>query len=299
MAGDNSSINRRDFLRGAAYTGLAAAMGLPFELGWADDNTKKTRVVLIRDPGVIDDKGEISADIIRQMLDQAVAVLFDKDKPIEAWQELIKPNDIVGIKSNEWSYLPTPEALEQAIKNRLMDVGVPGKNIDIDDRGVLGSQIFLKATALINVRPLRTHHWSGIGGCIKNHIMFVPRPYEYHDDSCADLAVIWNKPLVKDKTRLNILVLLTPLFHGIGAHHFDQTYTWNYKGLLVGVDPVALDATGIRLIEAKRRAYFDEYQPILPPPHHVAYADIRHHLGTSDHKKIELVKLGWQEDVLI
>jgi hypothetical protein len=299
MKKSKNIINRRDFLRGAAYAGLAATMGLPFETSWAEDEIKKTKVVLVRDSQVIDDKGNVDADVIQQMLDQAIAVLFDIEEPLEAWKQLVNADDIVGIKSNEWADLPTPEELEQAIKNRLMKVGVPARNIDIDDRGVLYSKTFLKSTALINVRPLRTHHWSGIGGCIKNYIMFVPDPYNYHNDSCADLAVIWKKPLVKDKTRLNILVLLTPLFYGIGPHHFDKTYTWHYKGILVGTDPVALDAVGVQLLEAKRQAYFDKARPILPPPHHVAYADIRHHLGTSDQRKIELVKLGWQEDVLI
>jgi len=299
MPDTKSNINRRDFLRGAAFAGLAASMGLPLELSWADEETKKTRVVLIRDEKVLDNKGHINAEIINRMLDRAIATLFDKEESLDAWKQLISPDDIVGIKSNEWSYLPTPAEIEQAIKTRVKDAGVPEKNIEIDDRGLLNNEIFLKSTALINVRPLRTHHWSGIGGCIKNYITFVPDPYNYHDNSCADLAVIWKKRLIKDKTKLNILVVLTPLFYGVGPHHFDMTYTWNYKGILVGTDPVALDSVGVRLLEAKRQAYFDKPQPIMPPPHHVAYADIKHKLGTSDIKKIELIKLGWQEDVLI
>ena len=105
--------------------------------------------------------------------------------------------------------------------------------------------------------------------------------------------------MIKGKTRLNILVVLTPLFHGVGAHHFDSKYLWNYKGLLVGTDPVAVDATGLRIIEARREQYFGEYRPMKPPPHHIAYADIRHGLGVSDPNKIKLLKLGWQDGVLI
>ncbi len=292
-------ITRRDFLRGATYAGLAAAVGLPLNLSLGAEEAEGPRVVLIRDPLALDNKGNVNAGAINKMLDQAVATLFNEEKPREAWKQLFGSDDIVGIKSNEWSYLPTPHELEQALKNRLLEAGVAEKNIGIDDRNVLGNDVFLKSTALINVRPLRTHHWCGIGGCIKNYIMFVPRPWEYHDNSCADLATIWNKPLVKDKTKLNILVLLQPLFYGIGPHHFDKTYVWDYRGLLVGTDPVALDAVGIRLIEAKRRAYFNEDRPILPPPHHVAYAEIKHKLGISDLRKIKLIKLGWQEDVLI
>jgi hypothetical protein len=233
------------------------------------------------------------------MLDKAVNALFEVEKPIDAWRKIVNPDDIVGIKSNVWGPLPTPPSLEQAIKEGLMAAGVKEKNISIDDRGVLKDKVFLKATALINVRPLRTHHWSGVGSLLKNYIMFVPKPWNYHDNSCADLALLWKLPLVKDKTRLNILVMLTPLFHGVGAHHFDKTYTWAYKGILVGIDPVAVDSVGLRILNAQRKVYFGKDKPIRPPAHHIAMADTKHKLGVSDPNKIELIKIGWKDGILI
>ena len=292
-------ITRRAFIRDTTCAALGVAVGLPLVAQGQEKIPYKTRVVLVRDAEAIDSKGRINADVIQRMLDQAVTTLLDKDKPVESWKLLIQSNDVVGIKSNVWGPLPTPPEVEQAIKKRVMDVGVHAKNIGIDDHGVLGNPIFLKATALINVRPLRTHHWAGIGGCLKNYIMFVPEPNRYHGNSCADLATIWKLPIVRDKTRLNVLVLLRPLFHGIGPHHFDSTYIWEYKGILVGTDPVALDAVGLQLLEAKRFAYFGKERPLKPSPHHVAFADIKHKLGTSDLRRIELVKLGWKDDILI
>ncbi|MFQ6092175.1 MAG: DUF362 domain-containing protein [bacterium] len=292
-------ITRRDFIRGTACASLAWAMGLRVGEQKKVKPVKKTRVVLVRDADVMDKKGRIDAEAIQQMLDDGVTALFDKKDPVQVWKNLVKPSDVVGIKSNVWSPLPTPKEVEQALKQRVMDAGVPEKRIGISDRGVLRSRTFRNCTALINARPLRTHHWSGVGGCIKNYIMFVPKPSDYHGNSCANLAAIWNLPIVKGKTRLNVLVLLRPLFHGIGPHHFDRTYTWTYNGLLVGTDPVALDAVGLHLFRAKRLAYFGEERPMKPRPHHIVLADTRHHLGTSDLGKIELVKLGWKEGVLI
>ena len=104
------------------------------------------------------------------MLDEAVRSLLGTKESLEAWQKLIKSSDIVGIKTNTWNRLATPKELEAAIKRRVLDVGVAEENIDIDDRGVLRNPVFLKATALINVRPLRTHHWSGVGTCLKNYV---------------------------------------------------------------------------------------------------------------------------------
>jgi hypothetical protein len=260
---------------------------------------KKTKVVLIRNKDVLDDRNRPRVSIVRQMLDEAVKTLLNERDPVQAWKRLIKPTDIVGIKSNEWRFLRTPRELEVAIKERIMEAGVSENNIGIDDRRVRRDSIFLNATALINVRPMRTHHWAGVGSLIKNYIMFVKEPSAYHPDSCADLASIWKLPLVHGKTRLNILVLFTPLFHGIGPHHFNPKYTWAYKGLLAGFDPVAVDSVGIRILLTKRKEYFGEVRPLNPPPKHIFIADTRHQLGTADPKKIDLIKIGWKGGILI
>jgi hypothetical protein len=129
--------------------------------------------------------------------------------------------------------------------------------------------------------------------------MFAPNPPDYHDNSCVPLATVWDLPLVKGKTRLNVLVLLTPLFHGVGPHHFDASYVWTYGGLAVGTDPVAVDSVGLRLFNAKRKEFFGQDKPIKPTAHHIAFADTRYNLGNADPSKIDLIKLGWEEGVLI
>ncbi len=169
----------------------------------------------------------------------------------------------------------------------------------VDDRGVLSNPVFQRATAFINTRPLRTHNWSGLGTCLKNLIMFVPRPPEYHADSCAPLGALWKLPELEGKVKLNILVMLTPQFHGVGPHSFSKEYIWPYRGLIVGVDPVAVDATGARILQAKRDLYFGEPSPISPPAHHIEIAGSRYGLGVSDPASIDLVRLGWDDDALI
>ncbi|NIS65945.1 MAG: hypothetical protein GTO05_12470, partial [Gemmatimonadales bacterium] len=92
------------------------------------------------------------------------------------WKAIIQPDDIVGIKTNVWAYLPTPREVERAIQRGVRDAEVPATNIGIGDRNVLRQRIFRRTTALINSRPMRTHAWSGVGSLIKNYIMFVNRP---------------------------------------------------------------------------------------------------------------------------
>jgi hypothetical protein len=289
-------ITRRDFLRGAAGTAVAAALG-PAILEEARAQTT-AKVVLVRNAEVLA-QPEKTQGILQSMLDEGVKALLGTDSPLDAWRKLIKSSDVVGVKSNDWGRLPTPKPLEAAIKRRLLDVGVAEGNMSIADRGVLENPIFQKATALVNVRPLRTHYWAGIGSCLKNYIQFVPDRPSYHPDACAALGSIWALPIVKGKTRLNILSALTPQFYGRGANFFDTRYVWPYRGLIVGTDPVAVDTVGAHLLRVKRVAFFGEDRAVDVPPSHIVVADKKYHLGVSDLNRIQLVKLGWMEGVLI
>ncbi len=289
----NKVITRRDFIRGTTYAVLGTAVRLSAQ------ESKKSRVVLIRHPEAVDKNYKFNVGVIQQMFDEAVAKLFDTADAVSAFKKVIKPGEIVGIKSNVWSYLPTPPEVEQAIVNRLLDVGVKKEDIGIDDHTVKTNPIFQNSTSLINVRPLRTHYLSGISGVMKNYIMFAQSQPAYHPNSCADLGALFKLPMTKGKTRLNILCVLTPQYHGRGPHHFSRRYVWNYKGLLLSQDPVAIDAIGLRLLMAMRTRKLGKERAIPPVPKHVEVADVKHGIGTSDINKIDLIKLGWQEDILV
>ncbi|HSB51264.1 MAG TPA: DUF362 domain-containing protein [Dissulfurispiraceae bacterium] len=290
-------VTRRDFLRGTAGLLVAAAFGEGADA--SDGNTQRPRVVVIRNRSVLGPGGEIDGRVLQSMLDDAVQSLLDQKGPLKGWHTLFTKTDVVGVKSNVWRFLPTPNEMEQAIRRRLLDVGIPDNAIAVDDRGVLDNPVFAKATALINVRPVRTHHWSGVGTCLKNYIMFVPTPSAYHGEACSDLGKIWTLPHVKGKTRLNILVALTPQFYGRGPHSFDRRYLWPYKGIIVGTDPVAVDAVGAELLRLKRTAYFGGEKELDVQPIHIVAADRKYRLGVSDLSRIDIVRLGWDEEILI
>jgi hypothetical protein len=293
------TLTRRDFLKVAAVTPVIGAVAGSLKIPAAEKPLQKSKVVLIRDENALVSFKKPDAEVVQRMLDEAVTTLVGEKDVTKAWKTLISPDDVVGIKTNIMRYLPTTSEVENAIKKRILDVGVAENNIGIDDRGVRNNPIFKKATALINARPARTHHWSGIGSCIKNYIMFVPKAFEYHGDSCADLATIWKDLNLKDKTKLNILVMLNPQFHTVGPHSYADKYIWEYKGLIVSKDPVAADSTGLRIIEAKRKEYFGEDVPMKTSAKHIRLAETRHGLGVADPAKIELIKLGWEDGILI
>jgi len=288
-------LTRRDFLKGTT----SALLGASLAFGRDGQAAKKARVVLIRHRDVLDENSKVNADILQGMLDESVARLLDQPDGVKAFQTLVKPGETVGIKTNVWSFLPTPPELEDAIKRRLIDAGIAPDKIGLDDHTVRTNPLFVNATSLLNVRPCRTHYLAGMSGCIKNYIMFGESQPFYHPDSCADLGSLFKLPQVQGKTRLNILCVLTPQFHGRGPHHFSRRYVWNYKGLIVGRDPVAVDAIGLELIKAKRREVLGKAQELPPVPKHIQLADTRHGIGTSDLNAIEFIKLGWDEDILI
>ena len=286
-------LTRRDFLKGSAGLVIGSAVGLNAQ------DASKSRVVLIRRPDAVEAGSRFNAPVIQDMLDEAVTALLDAADAAGAWKALIKPGEIVGIKSNVWSYLPTPSEVEQHLKRRVIEAGVKESDIAVDDHGVKENPVFQRSTALLNVRPIRTHYLAGMSGCIKNFIMFAPSQPALHPNSCADLGSTFKLPQVKGKVRLNILCCLTPQFHGRGPHHFSRRYVWDYNGILMSRDPVAVDTVGLELIKAKRRQVLGKARELPPVPKHIELAGTRHGIGVGDLARIELIKLGWQQDILI
>jgi hypothetical protein len=289
-------MTRRDFIRLAAYAAVGTAVGAEALGAEAAASTQRSRVVLVRGENAVTGSGKIDADAVRRMLDRGVWDLVGAENPVASWRQLVGDAKLVGIKTNVWGNLPTPKEVEDVIEQRLGDIGIGEDRIRKTDRDA--RRKLADCDVLINARPLRSHHWSGIGGCIKNYITFAPRPGVYHPNACADLAAVWSLPEAKGKTRLNILVALTPLFYGRGPHHWDRRYVWPYRGIFFSRDPVAVDALGAQLLAAKRRRELGEDKPLTPTTH-IRMAEVRHNLGVADLKRIDLVKVGWEKDALI
>lgn len=292
-------ITRRDFIKKSSVAAIGSSLFLAHTNYGVSKEGNKSKVILVRNTDVLNENGRPNEEVVLEMLDAALKELTGKKEASAAWNSILKPEDVLGIKSNVWQFIPTTPEVENAFKRRAMEVGIKEADIGIDDRGVLRNPVFQRTTALINSRPMRTHHWSGVGSLIKNYIMFIPDPANYHDDSCARLGVIWDNPLCKGKTRLNVLGMLTPQFHSAGPHAFNPKYVRNYYGFLVGFDPVAVDATGLRIIQALRNDHYGEERPLSPPAKHIFLADTNYHLGTADPNKIELVKIGYDIDSFI
>lgn len=294
-------VTRRDFMKGSASAVFGAA--IPVSQGASQETSsqrpERSKVVVVRNANALDEDSAFNGEVIQQMLDEAVVEYFGVETPVDAFREMVGPDQKVGIKTNGWAYLPTPAELEAAIKRRVLDVGVSEENISMLDGGVREDPVFQNANSIINVRPLRTHYLSGVSGCMKNLIRFSDNFAKWHPNSCADLGLLQTLPEVKGRLRLHILAALTPQYHGRGPHHFSRRYVWNYKGLIVGTDVVAVDAIGLKLLMAKRTEVLGAANALPPVSKHIEIADKVHGLGNSDLDKIDLIKIGWQDDILI
>jgi len=278
------TITRRDLLKGAAYTTLGVAMGLDPLRAIAEAASKPiTTVVIVRSKDVLDKDGNVSKPVLEKMLDKGVARLSGKKPVGDAWKTYIKPEDAVGIKMSHVS-VPTHTELTDLISRRVTAIGV--KTAEVWDRDVKKPEGF---TAIINAPGLKTHGLSGIAASIKNYAGCYPKPSQFHGDSCANLAEMWQAPSLVGKTKLIIIDALKILYNG--GPQFDPRYIWDYKGLILGTDPVAVDAVCLSLIVKKR----NEVQPpqwiISPPPKHIEVADTKYKLGTSDLSKIRIVEM--------
>jgi hypothetical protein len=110
------ALTRRDFIKGSTFAVMGAALSLPAQ------QVKKSKVVLIRHKDALDENSRINGEVVQKMLDEAVMTLFGQDDPVDAFKKIIQPNEVVGIKTNVWSYLPTPPEVENAIKLIIFDV---------------------------------------------------------------------------------------------------------------------------------------------------------------------------------
>jgi hypothetical protein len=291
------SYTRRDFLRGTAAGALGASLGLAgLEVAFAAEPAgAKTTVVLIRDEAALGEGNTPNAKVVETMLDKAVCRLAGKDDPAAAWKTYIQPDDTVGIKTTVYM-ISTSKEVTDAARAGARKAGVAAERIFAGDRGNSPGKK-QPVTALLDVPSLKAHHMSGIGCAIKNYIVYHSNPGSLHPHSCSELGAAWQAPAIKGKTRLVVVDGLLPLFDK--GPQVTPKYRWPYRGLIVGTDPVAVDTVCLRLIQAKRNAYKGEPWPVNPPPKSIAVADTKYHLGTSDPAKIHLVKLGWEDGVLI
>jgi len=294
MENKQKGLTRRDFIRGTVGATLAVSvLGVPWAKG-SEKAVGPSLVTVVRDKNVMDVGFKVDSKILQGMLDRTVLQVTGKKKIREAWADLVKPDDIVGLVPTP-HLNPTHEELVDVVKASLMqEVGIPEKNIVMAQGGKRKPG---KCTALISMPALKGHWLTGIGTVIKNYIMYSGRPSNYHQEKSAKLGEIWLIPEVKSKTRLVIVDAIHPLCDK--GPQSDPRYKWAYNGLIAGTDPVAVETVCLKILTEKRHALRGEPWPISPPPICVEAADKVYGLGTSKMEEIKIAHFGWEKDLLL
>jgi hypothetical protein len=277
---------------------------------------------------------DLVPDVLRQMLDASIAEMTGLKEARDAWSVLFSPEEKVAIKPNSIRGGATHPELVIALTECLQDAGVPAEQIFIFDRvtfeleaegypvnvdgpGVrcygnsegrgLGnytagwtlldqeiklSDILLSCDALINV-PILKRGGPGISFGMKNHYGTFDIPASFHGDrferGIPELSAL---PPIKDRTRLIIGDVLANSSYTGSVDFYEVMAIGNT--ILMGFDPVAIDAVGLQMVidqlTAEGRESYARMATTGAEPWLAVGAEIG--LGTNDPANIDLVEVN-------
>jgi uncharacterized protein (DUF362 family) len=144
--------------------------------------------------------------------------------------------------------------------------------------------------SIINVPILKDHDLAGLSASMKNFYGAIHNPNKYHDNACSPyIADVMAVPMIQDKLKLNICDALSVQYHG--GPSFKPKWKWDYNGLLVSRDPVAIDAYAYRIIDRKRNlSGLKTLKDSKREPLYIPQASERK-LGRSKLEEIEVISL--------
>lgn len=241
------ATSRRDFLRtcvvGAACVGMGGSGNLLRSV-WESGPPSRSRLVIARDAMLRGGGAGINSGRLQSLLDRALQSFFDRDTPVEAWRQLVRPSEVVGLKVNclAGRGASTSVPLVEAICERLQQAGIPAENIIVWDRlnSDLESAGFCISTRGRRVRCSGNDDsgyeddlaiYGSVGSCVARTLT----------RSCD--AVI-NLPVLKDHGIAGVTMALKNLF---GAIHNPNKYHSNAG------DPYIADVNMLAPIRQKVR----------------------------------------------
>jgi uncharacterized protein (DUF362 family) len=106
-------------------------------------------------------------------------------------------------------------------------------------------------TASISLAILKDHGLAGVTAGMKNYFGAIHNPNKYHDSRCDPfIAELFESEPIKGKHRFSLLDALVVQYHRGPSFH--TQWAERSSTLIFGLDPVATDAVGWRLIEELR-----------------------------------------------
>lgn len=153
------------------------------------------------------------------------------------------------------------------------------------------SRLICGLNKIINIPVMSASEDCGVAGCIYN--VTVPNVDNWrrfvNPPECGDpyLCELYSDPHAGPKVVLNIMDGLMAQFGGGPEWH--PGYSWSYATLYAGRDPVAIDATALRLLEGWRKTA--KLPPVTERAKYLQTAAAMG-LGSYQEDQIDLVKEG-------
>lgn len=168
-----------------------------------------------------------------------------------------------------------------------------GYSRDIEISGSVGtcfSRVMEKVDALISVPVLKDHDIAGVSIGMKNFYGAIHNPNKFHGNRCDPyVADLCGHRFIKDKWRLTVCDATRVQVNNGPA--FFPRYAWEYGGLLVSRDPVALDFMGWEIIEARRKELGMKPLKALDREPTYIHTAARLGLGAAYMKNIRYIKI--------
>ncbi|MCH8966190.1 MAG: DUF362 domain-containing protein [Planctomycetes bacterium] len=285
MFGDHEPLSRRGFLGVGVClaTGSLARSAVP---GAAESELTvpagraRSRVVRARSRYAV--KGPtVHPAMFEELLEETLTTLTETKNLGDAWRALLRPDDVVGLKFNRsaQAVLATTRSVAPILIDTIVRAGFKPQQIvcieaplDLKtphktaaprmgyerEETAFGSgsdqlaSVLKQVTAIVDVPYLKTHNIAGLTGALKNlsHGL-VKHPARYHDHGCSPfIADIVALPEIRDKLRLCLVDALRVVYDkGPDA----TATTISDEGLLLAsLDPVAVDAVGLSILNEIR-----------------------------------------------
>jgi hypothetical protein len=247
---------------------------------WVRVDKAQSRVVDVRSAKVAGLQA-VDSEALGEMLDQGIQSLTAATTPAAGWRSVLGSVERVLIKFNSVGdrILRVNEALARLLVDRLGTAGYAPEGVALVEapgflRGQLGTaqvtsgwggeievggrpeqlaRYLFEADAIINVPLLKTHQLAGMSGCLKNlsHAL-IRHPADFHANGCSPyVGQVVNSQEVSSRLQLNVMnAVRIVVDRGPDARPEDIV---GYGGLLLGLDPLAVDNVGLSILSVERR----------------------------------------------
>jgi uncharacterized protein (DUF362 family) len=144
-------------------------------------------------------------------------------------------------------------------------------------------------TSMINVCVPKTHGRSVFTNALKNHYGTIDNPSRMHANGCTGPGIpeVNSIPIIRQKQKLVVSDALLMVVEA--GPSWDRRFIRPFGGVLIGTDPVAVDAVALAQMDELRKA--EGMEPLAPRVAHIGLAE-ELGLGQSKLENIDLVTLS-------